>query len=143
MEVPVKLLTSALLWAVVAAHAAFVVGELYKWGDPLILQRQALALGFPSAKAALPAAMIVHNAGLYNAFLTIGLIWSILAVRNAFQLRIFFLSCAIVAGIFGTLTLATPIPLIAQTGLGGLAMLSVIWSGRTVSTPTEARSARA
>ena len=138
-----KVLTSTLLWAVVAAHAAFVFGELYPWGNPQILQKQGSALGFPSAEAALPAAMIVHNAGLYNAFLTIGLIWSILAVRSAFQLRIFFLSCAIVAGIFGTVTLATPVPLIAQTGLGGLALLSVILPNRPVSTPTQARSAGA
>lgn len=46
------------------------------------------------------------NQGLYNGFLASGLLWSLLHPESAikWQLQIFFLSCVLVAGVVGTLT---------------------------------------
>src|ERR1044071_2804502 len=98
-----KNLTLVLLWIVVVAHLAFLTIEMYPWGRPMVFDR--VSLGFNPPSNEMTAAPIVHNAGLYNGFLAAGLIWGIRSRKCAFGLRIFFLSCAIIAGIFGCFTL--------------------------------------
>jgi putative membrane protein len=46
------------------------------------------------------------NQGLYNGFLAAGLIWSLLIHEHPwnFYIAIFFLSCILIAGIYGSLT---------------------------------------
>jgi putative membrane protein len=44
------------------------------------------------------------NMGLYNSFLAAGLIWGLLAVQEAFSIKLFFLVCIIFAGILGAAT---------------------------------------
>jgi hypothetical protein len=73
----------------------------------------------------LKAAPIVLNAGLYNVFLTAGLIWGILKSRHGFTVRVFCLTCAIVAGLFGALTL-TPKTVLLQSVPAALALAAVL-----------------
>lgn len=49
---------------------------------------------------------LAANQGLYNGFLSAGLIWSLLIANSvwAYAIAIFFLSCVIIAGVYGTLT---------------------------------------
>jgi putative membrane protein len=49
---------------------------------------------------------LAANQGLYNGFLSAGLIWSLLICDPtwSFNVAMFFLSCVIVAGIYGALT---------------------------------------
>ena len=53
-----------------------------------------------------PTKGLAANQGLYNGFLAAGLIWSftIKDPQWTFNIRIFFLTCVAVAGIFGALT---------------------------------------
>ncbi len=53
-----------------------------------------------------PTKTLAANQGLYNGFLAAGLIWSLLItnVDWGFYVAVFFLSCVIVAGIFGAFT---------------------------------------
>ena len=53
-----------------------------------------------------PTKGLAANQGLYNGFLAAGLIWSftIKDPQWAFNVRIFFLACVAIAGIFGALT---------------------------------------
>lgn len=53
-----------------------------------------------------PTKGMAANQGLYNGFLSAGLIWSffISDVNWAINIRLFFLSCVIVAGIYGAMT---------------------------------------
>ena len=44
---------------------------------------------------------LAANQGLYNGFLAAGLIWSLLNKNFSYQIAIFFLSCVIIAGIYG------------------------------------------
>lgn len=55
---------------------------------------------FPKTKG------LAANQGLYNGFLSAGLIWSffISNVEWSNNIRIFFLACVVIAGIFGALT---------------------------------------
>jgi putative membrane protein len=130
MNVTVKNLTLVLLWIVVATHVGFMVIEMYPWGRPMVFDQ--VSLGFEPLSNELTAAPIVHNAGLYNGFLAAGLIWSIRSRNNAFGLRIFFLMCAIVAGIFGYFTL-THNTLLLQTIPGALALGAVLINPRPAS----------
>lgn len=49
---------------------------------------------------------MLKNQGLYNGFLATGLIWALLHGNPsfAFQLKLFFVGCVAVAGIYGALT---------------------------------------
>lgn len=53
-----------------------------------------------------PTKRLAANQGLYNGFLAAGLIWSFLIADPVWQynIRLFFLGCVAVAGIFGALT---------------------------------------
>jgi len=53
-----------------------------------------------------PTKTLAANQGLYNGFLAAGLIWTFFITDNAWQtnVSVFFLSCVIIAGIYGALT---------------------------------------
>jgi putative membrane protein len=58
-----------------------------------------------------PTKGLAANQGLYNGFLVAGLLWSffISDLQWATNIRLFFLGCVIVAGIFGGLTVSKKI----------------------------------
>ena len=90
-----------ILVAVVALlHLYFLVLEMFLWTKPLGRKIFRLTPEFAEASRALAA-----NQGLYNGFLAAGLIWSLLAPHPfAFWLQVFFLTCVIVAGVYGAVT---------------------------------------
>ena len=49
------------------------------------------------------------NQGLYNGFLAAGLIWGLWLGDPGFAVKVFFLACVIVAGVFGAATASTKI----------------------------------
>jgi len=53
-----------------------------------------------------PTKTLAANQGLYNGFLAAGLIWSFFITDNSWQtnISVFFLSCVIIAGIYGAIT---------------------------------------
>lgn len=53
-----------------------------------------------------PTKKLVANQGLYNGFLVAGLVWSFLISDPEWSVnvRLFFLGCVVVAGVFGGLT---------------------------------------
>jgi len=73
------------------------------------------------------------NQGLYNGFLAAGLVWGLAADRR--DVKLFFLGCVIVAGIFGGLTAKTTI-LFTQALPGVLAFLAVLAAGRRMRDKT-------
>jgi putative membrane protein len=90
-----------ILVAIVALlHLYFMVMEMFLWTKPFGRRAFGLTPEFAQASKALAA-----NQGLYNGFLAAGLIWSLLVEHPfAFWLQIFFLTCVIVAGIYGAVT---------------------------------------
>lgn len=80
-------------------HIYFMILEMFFWDKPRGLK--AFGLKLEDAKI---SKTLAQNQRLYNGFLAAGLIWSIITANNSNQLAIFFLSCVILAGIFGAYT---------------------------------------
>jgi putative membrane protein len=98
------LLTQIVIIINALVHLGFAVGEIFF--TTYLLEK---LFGFPTPDA-LKTAPIAQNAGIYNSFIAAGLFWSVFAQENAFQLRLFFLICVAIAGIFGALTLPSKDP---------------------------------
>ncbi|MGH8090256.1 MAG: DUF1304 domain-containing protein [Rudaea sp.] len=79
-------------------HAWFLVLEMFLWTKPL--GRRVFRM---SAEQAAATKTLALNQGLYNGFLVAGLIWGLCA--NDFHVKIFFLACVFVAGVFGAWSL--------------------------------------
>jgi len=92
------LLVANLLVLIVALlHIGFLALEMFFWNHPIGRKRFGLTPEFAKESATLAA-----NQGLYNGFLAAGLIWG-LAI-NSTAVKIFFLLCVLIAGIFGGFT---------------------------------------
>ena len=80
-------------------HLYFLVLEMFLWDKPAGLR----AFG-QTKEAATASKVLAANQGLYNGFLAMGLLWGVILGDNGNQLKVFFLLCVLVAGIFGALT---------------------------------------
>jgi putative membrane protein len=80
-------------------HVAFLVLEMFLWTKPIGQRIFRLPAQVMASSAALAA-----NQGLYNGFLAAGLVWGLILGPDGFAIKIFFLSCVIVAGLFGAAT---------------------------------------
>ena len=71
--------------------------------------------------------VLAANQGLYNGFLAAGLVWGLLHPNPAFafQIKIFFLLCVIVAGAYGAATVSRRI-LYVQAAPAALALI-LLW----------------
>jgi putative membrane protein len=83
---------------IASLHIYFLVLEMFLWTKPAGLKIFRLSLERAESSAVLAA-----NQGLYNGFLAAGLIWSLLHSSSAvaIQLKFFFLSCVMIAGLYG------------------------------------------
>jgi len=113
--------TIANVWAALVAllHVYFLVLEMFLWDTPTGRRVFALTPEFARASKGLAA-----NQGLYNGFLAAGLIWGLALGEAGDPIKIFFLACVIVAGVFGALTASRKILWVqALPGAVGLALV--------------------
>jgi putative membrane protein len=103
---------------VAVLHLLFLVLEMFLWTKPFGRRTFGLTRELAEATKGLAA-----NQGLYNGFLAAGLIWGVL--YTSFDIKVFFLSCVIIAGIFGAITAKRSI-LFIQALPGALALIAVI-----------------
>jgi len=87
------------VFLVAILHLGFLIIEMFLWTKPF--GRRTFNLTPEFAQASKTLAM---NQGLYNGFLAAGLIWSLFLGTNGYEVKIFFLLCVIIAGIFGGFT---------------------------------------
>jgi putative membrane protein len=92
-------LANILVALVATLHVGFLVLEMFLWTTPFGLKTFNLTPEFAAASAALAA-----NQGLYNGFLAAGLVWGLVTREAAFAIKVFFLTCVVVAGVFGAAT---------------------------------------
>lgn len=107
---------------VAALHVWFGVLEMFLWTTPY-----GRRVFHTSAEYAQASAPLAKNQGLYNGFLAAGLIWGLLAGEPAVSIQVFFLTCVVIAGIYGSLT-ANRIILWAQALPGAIALALVLVS---------------
>ena len=96
-----KTLAKVMVAVVALQHLWFLILEMFLWESPVGLKTFGLTPEFAHQTLALAA-----NQGLYNGFLSAGLVWSLTSKHNASDLKIFFLGCVVVAGIFGAATVS-------------------------------------
>ncbi|GGY14833.1 membrane protein [Rhodanobacter panaciterrae] len=81
-------------------HLWFLILEMFLWTRPSGRRAFGTTAEFAEQSKALAA-----NQGLYNGFLAAGLIWGLCLGGGAgLSVKVFFLGCVLVAGIFGGLT---------------------------------------
>ena len=118
-------LAVALVIVVAAIHVYIVVLEMFLWRTPRGMRAFGTDQPFADASAALAA-----NQGLYNGFLVAGLIWGLVAGGTiGFQVKVFFLACVLVAGLYGAATVNRRI-LIVQALPAALALVAVLAAGQ-------------
>ncbi|HEY9722973.1 MAG TPA: DUF1304 domain-containing protein [Oscillatoriaceae cyanobacterium] len=118
-----SLILTVLIALIALEHLGFLTLEAFLWQTPVGLKT--FALTPEEAKLMAPLAM---NQGLYNGFLAAGLIWSLLApAALALPLKLFFLACVLIAGVFGGLTVKRSILVLqALPALIALALLALV-----------------
>jgi putative membrane protein len=77
----------------------FMVLEMFLWDKPAGLR----VFGQTREQAA-ASKTLAANQGLYNGFLAAGLIWGLSLGAEGEAIKIFFLCCVLLAGIFGAAT---------------------------------------
>lgn len=91
---------ATLLVAVVAAlHLYILVLEMFLWDTKTGRKAFNLSVDFARQTRVLAA-----NQGLYNGFLAAGLLWGLWLGEGGLPVTLFFLSCVVIAGIFGAIT---------------------------------------
>jgi putative membrane protein len=100
-------------------HVYFLVLEMFLWDKPLGLKV------FKQTKAAATASKVLAaNQGLYNGFLAAGLVWGLSLGETGTSIKVFFLCCILVAGLYGAATVGKKILVIqALPAAIGLALL--------------------
>jgi putative membrane protein len=110
---------NAVIALVALLHAYFLVIEMFLWDKPYGMRTFKLTREFAAASKGLAA-----NQGLYNGFLVAGLAWGLSMGDAGIQVKVFFLACVIVAGLFGGATVNRKILFVqAIPGIIALALL--------------------
>jgi len=91
------ILTSIVIAVIAILHLGFLILEMFLWNHPVGRKTFKMTREVSESSATLAA-----NQGLYNGFLAAGLIWGLLS--GDFSVKLFFLSCVLIAGIFGGFT---------------------------------------
>jgi putative membrane protein len=114
-------IANILVALVAALHAYFLILEMFLWDKP-----QGLKVFRNTPEKAATTKVLAANQGLYNGFLSAGLVWGLVHGNPAFafQIKAFFLLCVIVAGAYGAATVSTRI-LMVQALPAALALLAL------------------
>jgi putative membrane protein len=100
-------------------HLYILALEMFLWDKPAGLR----AFG-QTLEAATATKVLAANQGLYNGFLAAGLFWGLSLGVNGSGVKFFFLSCVLVAGLYGAATASRKILFIqAAPAAVGLALV--------------------
>ena len=104
---------------VIFLQTSFMVLEMFLWNTAT--GRKIFGLSKDFAKQ---SATLAGNQGMYNGFLAAGLLWGLVSTGGLDAL-IFFLSCIIIAGLYGAITASSMI-LFVQALPAAVAMILLI-----------------
>lgn len=113
------LVANIVVGVVALLHVYFLVLEMFLWDKPTGLR----AFG-QTPETAKASKVLAANQGLYNGFLAAGLIWGLFLGPAGTGVKLFFLSCVLVAGLYGAATASRKILFVqALPAAVGLALL--------------------
>jgi len=94
-----SLVANIVVGLIALLHVYILVLEMFLWDKPAGLRafRQT-----PESAAA--SKVLAANQGLYNGFLAAGLFWGLSLGPEGFGIKVFFLGCVLIAGIYGAAT---------------------------------------
>jgi putative membrane protein len=115
----VSTLANIVIALVALLHVYFLVLEMFLWDKPAGLR------AFRQTKEAAAASKVLAaNQGLYNGFLAAGLIWGLSLGAAGTSIKVFFLCCVLIAGLYGAATVGRKILYVqAVPAAIGLALL--------------------
>ena len=90
---------SIIVALVALLHIYFLVLEMFLWDKPI-----GLKVFGQTKEEAFASKTLAANQGLYNGFLAAGLIWGLSLGAEGGSIKIFFLACVLIAGIYGAAT---------------------------------------
>ncbi len=96
-----NLISTVFILVVIFFHFYFLILEMFLWTKPF-----GLKVFKQTKEQAESSKVLAANQGLYNGFLAAGLIWGLIypQLEVAIQIKSFFLTCIVIAGIYGALT---------------------------------------
>ncbi len=94
-----SMIANVLVGLVALLHLYFLVLEMFLWDKPAGLR----AFGH-TREAAAASKVLAANQGLYNGFLAAGLLWGLARGAAGTDIKVFFLACVVIAGVYGALT---------------------------------------
>lgn len=109
-----------LIGIIALLHIYFLVLEMFFWDKP-----KGLKTFGHTQESATASKTLAMNQGLYNGFLSAGLVWGLYLGGAGTSIKIFFLACVLIAGIFGGLTASRKI-LFIQALPAAIALVLVI-----------------
>lgn len=80
-------------------HVYILVLEMFLWDKPM-----GLRAFDQTQQAATASKVLAANQGLYNGFLAVGLFWGLSLGADGASIKVFFLCCVLVAGVYGAAT---------------------------------------
>lgn len=98
-EKAVFIAANSVVVLVALLHVCFLVLEMFFWDKPL-----GMKVFGQKKEAATATKILAANQGLYNGFLAAGLFWGVSLGAADTSVKIFFLGCVLVAGLFGAAT---------------------------------------
>jgi len=115
----VALIANIVVSVVALLHVYFLVLEMFLWDRPTGLR----AFG-QTLEAAKASKVLAANQGLYNGFLAAGLVWGLILGPGGTNVKMFFLGCVLIAGLYGAATASRKILFVqALPAAVGLALL--------------------
>jgi putative membrane protein len=114
------MIANILIGLVALIHIYIVYLEMVLWDKPQGMKAFGSTPEFAKATKVLAA-----NQGLYNGFLAAGLIWGLWQGAAGFDVKVFFLLCVIIAGLYGAATASRKI-LYVQALPAALALVALL-----------------
>jgi len=94
-----SLIANIVVGLIALLHVYILVLEMFLWDKPAGLR----AFG-QTLEAATATKVLAANQGLYNGFLAAGLFWGLGLGADGTNVKVFFLGCVLVAGLYGAAT---------------------------------------
>lgn len=120
------IVSKALVGLIALGHVYFCYIEMFAWDT----DRTKKLFSFMDAGLFSQTTQLAANQGLYNLFLATGLFWSLVigSLEWQWNTALFFLTCVLVAGVYGYFSLGITITLKAQALPAAVAIATLlIW----------------